>query len=99
MIRILKVTGNSLSPSFLSGDYVLIRAFRNNHSGYSEGEIVVAHHPALGLIIKRVRQDHPDTKKLELEGIHPDSISSEKIGLVPYRNVVGKLLFHIKRPR
>jgi len=99
MFRILKVTGNSLSPSFLSGDYVLVRTFRGNLSGYSQGEIVVARHPVLGLIIKQVRQDHPDSKKLELEGIHPDSISSEKIGLVPYQDVVGKLLFHIKRPR
>jgi len=93
------VTGNSLSPSFLSGDYVLVRTYWKDHSGYLKGEIVVARHPALGLIIKRVRQDHADTKKLELEGIHPDSISSEKIGLVPYQDVVGKLLFHIKRPR
>jgi phage repressor protein C with HTH and peptisase S24 domain len=99
MIRILKVTGYSLSPSFLSGDYVIVRTSHNNPPAFAKGEIVVARHQALGLIIKQVRLDHPDTETLELEGTHSDSISSEKIGLVPYQDVVGKLLFHIKRPR
>lgn len=99
MIRIIKVTGNSLSPSFLSGDYVIVRNSRNNLPNYSKGEIVVARHQTLGLIIKQVRLVHPDTETLELVGTHLDSISSEKIGFIPYQDVVGKLLFHIKRPR
>jgi SOS-response transcriptional repressor LexA len=99
MLKFLKVTGKSLSPSFLSGDFVLIRTTSIRHPTFHKGEIVVADHSVYGLIIKRVLQDHPDQQSLELEGTHPDSISAEKIGLVPYQNVVGKLIFHIKSPR
>ena len=99
MIKIIKVTGSSLSPSFLSGDYVVIHTSTRKPLAYSKGDIVVANHPVLGLIIKRVACDHSSSQALELEGTHPDSISSEIIGLIPYQDVLGKVLWHIKHPR
>ena len=99
MIKLIKVTGNSLSPSFLDGDYVLIGTRKRKLASYKIGDILVADHQLLGLIIKRVRANHPDTQTFELEGTNPASISSQKIGLVPYQAVLGEVLLHIKRPR
>lgn len=99
MIKLIKVTGSSLSPSFSNGDYVVIRSRKKARHPYRQGDVVVANHQVLGLIIKRVRKNHPGTQELELEGTHPDSVSSEKIGLVPYQDVLGEVLLHIRRPR
>lgn len=99
MIRLIKVTGNSLSPSFLNGDFVLVSASKRKRPSFQIGDILVVEHQTLGLIIKRVHANHADTQTLELEGTHPQSITSEKIGLVPYQDVLGKVLLHIKRPR
>jgi len=99
MIKLIKVTGNSLSPSFLDGDYVIIRSRNSRAATYEPGDVVVVNHRELGLIIKQVLHNHPDLESLELMGTHPASISAKKIGLVPYHSVLGKVLFHIKRPR
>jgi len=59
MLKIIKVTGSSLSPFFLPGDYVLVNTYRS----------------------------------------HENSISSHKLGFIPYSDLIGKVIFHIKQPR
>jgi phage repressor protein C with HTH and peptisase S24 domain len=99
MVKVIKVTGNSLSPFFLSGDYVVVSTARRQYPNLRKGQVVVANHPTLGLLIKRILRNDTQAKCVELEGTHPDSISSAKIGLVAYQDLVGKVLVHIKRPR
>jgi SOS-response transcriptional repressor LexA len=99
MIKIIKVTGNSLSPLFLSGDFVIIDSKSRLHHSLTEGDIVVVDHTTLGTIIKKVRHNYPTEEYLELEGTHPASTPSDKIGQVPYQDIVGKVIHHVKRPR
>ena len=99
MLKIIKVTGNSLSPFFLSGDYVFIST---NHSAYSQlrpGSTVVFNHPDFGQLIKRVHTNYPESQNVKVTGINKDSISSHKLGLIPYSDIIGKVKFHIKQPR
>lgn len=99
MLRIIKVTGDSLSPFFLSGDYVIIQRRAGRFSRLGPGDAVVVDHPLLGLLIKNIRRNHPDRKCLELEGSHPDSISTEKMGLVDYQDILGKVILRIPQRR
>ena len=99
MLEIIKVTGESLSPFFLSGDYVLIHKSPRAYQRLEPGDIVVADHPVLGTLIKKVRGNLPDQGRVILEGTHPGSISSQKIGEIPYQVLRGKVIFHFKRPR
>lgn len=99
MLKIIKVTGNSLSPFFLSGDYVLVRKRTSSKDSFPSGSVVVFDHPIYGRLIKRVLSNDTESKTLIVGGDHKDSISSHKLGPIPYSSVVGKAIFHIKKPR
>jgi len=99
MLKLIKVTGNSLSPFFLSGDYVLIKTYRPAFKNIQSGSTIVFNHPDYGLLIKRVLANHPDSEALQVAGNHEDSISSQKLGLIPYSHISGIVIFHIKKPR
>ena len=99
MLKIIKVTGNSLSPFFLPGDYVLVSTYRPGYKNLQAGTVVVFHHSKIGRLIKRVHTNYPLTENLKVAGSHENSISSHKLGLIPYSDLIGKVIFHIKQPR
>ena len=99
MLKIIKVTGNSLSPFFLPGDYVLVSTYRPGYKNLQVGTVVVFHHSEFGRLIKRVHTNYPETKNLKVTGSHENSISSRKLGLIPYSDLIGKVIFHINQPR
>ena len=98
MLKIIKVTGNSLSPFFLSGDFVLISTSHRQFKNLQEGDSVVFSHPEYGRLIKIIVINFPDSEYLKVTGIHKDSISSQKLGSVPYSDLIGRVIFHIKKP-
>jgi len=97
MLKFIKVTGNSLSPFFLQGDYVLVRTFRPSYKNLQVGDFVVFHHSEFGRLIKQVHTIYPETKTLKVIGTHEKSISSHKLGLIPYSDLIGKVFFHVKQ--
>ncbi len=99
MLKIIKVTGNSLSPFFLPGDYVIVRTNRSITQAVKPGATVVFEHPKYGQLIKRVLTNNPASKTLNVIGIHENSISSHKLGPIPYSDILGKVILHIKKPR
>jgi len=86
-IGLYRVNGLSMSPGLAPGDYVV--TLKRWKSRYRVGDIVVARHPHFGRIIKRIREIQPDGM-LWLEGTHPDSTSTEKMGLLSCRRVKGR---------
>jgi len=92
MIKIIKVTGSSLSPSFLPGDYVLIRRSPRLLRNLSPGDVVVFHHDVYGSLIKKVRSNIQSNQVVYTEGTHAESISTEEIGPVNYRHITGKVI-------
>jgi len=99
MLKIIKVAGNSLSPFFLPGDFVLISSYYPGYKDLHTGAVVVFHHSEFGRLIKRVHTNYPETKNLKVIGSNDNSISSHKLGLVPYSDLIGKVIFQFRQPR
>ncbi len=99
MLKIIKVTGSSLSPFFLSGDFVLVSTSQRQFKNLKEGDSVVFFHPEYGRLIKFIAKNFPDSEILKVTGSHEDSMSSHKLGFIPYSNLIGKVVFHFKQPR
>ncbi len=88
-IGLYRVNGLSMSPGLAPGDYVV--TLKRWKSRYRIGDIVVAQHPHFGRIIKRIRAIQPDGM-LWLEGTHPDSTSTDKMGVLQRALVKGRVI-------
>jgi hypothetical protein len=99
MLRIIKVAGNSLSPFFLSGDFVVLFNSQLLKQAYRAGDAIVFNHASHGILIKIVSMYDPDQQAYFVKGYHPESTNSDTLGLIPHQNVLGKVIWHIKRPR
>ena len=92
MIKLVKVTGNSMSPTLVDGDYVLIRKPRRQRK-LTLGLIYVINHSELGRIIKRLgdmKHDH-----CFFIGDNPSSTPSTVIGAVESSRVIGQVILAI----
>jgi len=96
MIKIIKVTGDSLSPFFLPGDFVFTINNQVVCKNLRPGDTVVFTHNAYGRLIKTVLSNDIRSQTLQVKGSHPESISSAKLGPIPYRKLLGKVIFHIQ---
>ena len=95
MLRIVRITGVSLTPEYQPGDYVLVTGLAR----YAAGDVVVFNHDKLGTLVKRVEHVIPESDSLFVTGSHPDSVDSRQFGPIPRRAVLGRVVWHIRRPR
>jgi len=84
MPRLLRVRGQSMSPTLEDGDYILITKPRRLRPGF----IYVLKHERLGRIVKRL-------SKLENEicywsGDNAESTSPDRIGATPTTCILGR---------
>ena len=93
-IGLYRINGLSMSPGLAPGDYVV--TLKRWKSRYRIGDIVVAQHPHFGRIIKRIRAIQPDGM-LWLEGTHPDSTSTDKMGLMRRERIQGRVIRSISQ--
>lgn len=98
MFKLLKVQGSSLSPSFLDGDFVLTLKIPFRFIPIKRGDVVVFHHPIYETMIKRVESVSADGREIFVVGTHPDSTDSRKFGPIPLKNLVGKVIMHVRAP-
>lgn len=97
MLKFVKVTGESLSPFFESGDYVLVLGRRWWRRALRPGDVVVFHHPYYGRMIKRVEQACGG--ELFVVGSHPESTDSRAFGAIPEAWASGRVLWRLARRR
>ena len=99
MVKIIKISGESLKPLYEDGDFVLITKIPFFLNRIKSGDIVVFNNTIHGMMIKKV--DYYDRNKGELwvTGTHPDSVDSRTIGPVIEENIVGKVVVHFHKPR
>ncbi len=95
MFRLVKITGDSMWPDYRHNDYVVLSRWRRY--ALSPGDDVVCKHADLGLILKRVKHIGPDG--LRLTGLNPLSAESGRLGNIQRRAVMGRVIWHIRRPR
>lgn len=98
MFRIIKVTGDSLAPTYLEGDYVVVTTFPFFLVRIKPGDIIVFNHDAYGRMIKKVVNVSEEGGGFTVIGSHKDSVDSRHFGTVPLSSVIGKVIWHISRP-
>lgn len=89
-----------MSPVYQAGDYVISLAPRVLSIDIIElhvGNIVVVHHPGLGVIVKRIAQ--MQYGQIKLEGANSYSASSSSMGWVDDDCVIGRVVWHIPAER
>jgi nickel-type superoxide dismutase maturation protease len=96
MFQLMKVTGQSLSPSFQEGDFVLILNSPLCLRSLKRGDTIVFSHPIYGKMIKRLDSLSPDSDLVFVIGTHPDSTDSRHFGPVPRADLLGKVIWHFK---
>ena len=92
MFRFYKVVGASMTPTLYQGDYVLCLTwplFR-----FTENQVVVVNHPKYQTIIKRIKRVSGN-RGYRLVGDNPQSTSSQELGLVTHKDIVGWVLLKI----
>ena len=95
MIRIYKITGNSMYPEYCDKDYLIVftlfkkQFIKNNQN-------IVFIHSRLGLIIKKIVSIDYLNKTFCVKGNNNQSISSEMLGIINFSQIKGVPLLHIK---
>ncbi len=100
MLKLLKVSGDSLSPAYEEGDFVVIAKiplFFNLRP--KRGDVVVFDHPIFGTMIKQVEKIDTEKDELFVIGTHQNSVDSRRFGPIPAQSVLGTVIWHIKKPR
>lgn len=80
-----------MSPVYEEGDFVL--SF--SRSRYKYGDDVIFTDPKYGKMIKRISYRTLDG--WFVDGTNQHSLSSETFGAVTKKQIIGKVLFHIKK--
>ncbi len=96
MLRFFKIRGDSLVPEYSQGDFVLVSKIPLLVSAPSPGMVIAFRQPGYGLLIKRI-ESITDNGGLSVIGTHPESIDSRTFGLVQRENVIGKVIWHIRK--
>ncbi len=96
MLKLLKVVGDSLSPRYEHGDFVLVSRIPFLLRSPSPGDMIAFHQPGYGVLIKRVQAVTADGS-LDVTGTHPESIDSRVFGPVRATDVIGKVIWHIRK--
>jgi nickel-type superoxide dismutase maturation protease len=99
MLSIIKVSGESLNPAIYEGDFVLIAKIPFVLNSLKKGDVVVFNHPDYGRLIKRIEWVSADGEAFFVVGTHDFSVDSRQFGPVSKRMLLGKVIWHIPKPR
>ena len=98
MLKLLKVSGDSLSPKYQDGDFVLIAKIPVLFNRLKPGDVIVFCHDYFGSMIKEVDAISEDGESLFVLGTHENSIDSIELGPIHKTAVEGRVIWHIRRP-
>ena len=92
--KIIRVTGQSMSPYYKDGDYVVIYSMFLKLM-LQENRDIVFKHQRLGLLIKRISRVNFAKKTVSVFGTGYGSSSTQKIGDVEFQNIIGYVIFKV----
>ena len=95
MIRLLKVTGDSMSPDFQDGDFVALATAPFFLKRLKVGDTIIFDHKLYGTLIKRIAYFDPETSDAYVEGTSSDSLDSRRLGTIRREAIKGKVIAHI----
>jgi phage repressor protein C with HTH and peptisase S24 domain len=99
MIRVIKVTGNSLTPEYQEGDFVALITAHFLLGKLKVGDAIVFHHETYGTMIKKIARIKSSGELLYVTGSHPLSVDSNRFGPIRKDTLIGKVIWHIRKPR
>ena len=97
MFRIHKVTGDSMSPDFQEGDFVVLTTLPFVLGRIKIGDTIVFEHKLYGTLIKRIASFDPETAEAYVEGTHPEGLDSRRLGTIRRENIRGKVIAHFPK--
>lgn len=95
MLKLFRISGNSLAPEYSPGDFVLTSRLPVRLRRLRRGDVIVFRHPVYGRLIKRV--EDVAGCDLNVVGSREFSVDSGVIGRVPLGSVLGKVIRHWRR--
>jgi nickel-type superoxide dismutase maturation protease len=98
MLRLLRVTGNSLLPVYQDGDFVLVSKIPYLFSISKQGDIIAFRHEAYGTMIKQVEAVSTDKDEIHVTGTQENSVDSRHFGPISKEDVLGKVVWHVRKP-
>lgn len=79
-------------PHFLPDAFVI--SIKHPYQKYQKNEVVLVEHATYGKMIKRILST--SATGVWLVGDHFDSLSTEKMGLLDKKHILGKVVYQIK---
>ena len=98
MLRLLRVSGSSLSPIYQEGDFVLVAKIPSLFEAINRGDVFVFRHVTYGTMIKEVDHVSPNGDEIYVAGTHEYSVDSKRFGPIRKGDLIGKVIWHIKKP-
>lgn len=95
LFKIVRIRGDSLSPLYRDGDYVIASGQRSRLSRLRPGDVILFRQPGYGQLIKRIERIEP-CGSLFVLGSAPDSTDSRVFGPVPRSAVSGVVVAHFR---
>jgi hypothetical protein len=97
MLRLIKVTGDSLYPEYRSGDFVVTSKIPVLFGSLKPGDVVVLFRQPYGLLVKRIERIEPGGKRFFVLGAQLRSVDSRKFGWVDRKDILGKVVYHARK--
>jgi phage repressor protein C with HTH and peptisase S24 domain len=99
MFKLLRVSGNSLLPSFRDGDFALVSRIPLLFGSIREEDVIAFRHHAYGTMIKKIQSVGPNKDEVYVVGTQENSVDSRRFGAISRRDVIGKVIWHIRGTR
>jgi signal peptidase I len=97
MLKLLKVSGESLAPVYQDGDFVLIAKIPLLFKELHRGDVIAFNHEVYGTMIKQVDEISIDGERFIVTGTHENSVDSFQFGAISRDVIIGKVIWHIRR--
>lgn len=97
MFNILKIRGDSMSPDFQEGDFVIILTARFILNRLKVGDDIIFTHKLYGTLIKRISSFDPNSAGVYVEGTSEDSLDSRRLGTIQREKIKGKVIVHFSK--
>lgn len=98
MFKFIKVSGDSMSPDFKEGDFVVIATVPFLLKRLKVGDTIIFDHNLYGTLIKRIASFDPETAEAYVEGTSLDSLDSRRLGTIRRAAIRGKVIAHFPKP-
>jgi hypothetical protein len=97
MFRIIRISGESMSPEYHDEDFVLVSRLPLLLGLVKIDSVLVFRSWNYGLLIKKVSEIDKKNRRFFFTGTNHMSLSTEKIGTIDKKDIIGSVLFHFKK--